>query len=126
MYQSNLQRILTQIDYNNINTELDNLSNTFVKLYTGHYSGNQNSGTSNPSRYISIGTNINAVLVYNTSNGFDNYGSVYGGLALNGVPSKNKYVSISGNGFYVQNSQHGNLGYDGCNISGNSYSYIAF
>lgn len=117
LYQSNLQRILTEVDY-------DNLNKSFVKLYIGHYNGNQTTGSSNPPRYISIGAKIQVVFVYSIDGGFDNGGHTYGGMAINEYPSQNEYISISGNGFYVQNSQS-KTAYDGSNLNNVSYSYIA-
>ena len=130
LYQAGLLRLLTQSDYNTLNTKINNNYNTLnnnistkTQIATGSYAGN---GSGN--RIINIGFYPKAVLIM--CEGLQTYRSdgrhVFGGLALQNNPvyiplSDTKVITITSNGFKVSESSNVSV-----NDADSNYYYIAF
>ena len=132
MYQAGLLRLLTQSDYNTLNTKINNNYNTLnnnvstkTQIVTGSYIGDNND-----IREIDIGFYSKAVLVvwegyrFSRSEGY----MVFGGLALRnnpvcikGVEAPIEVIAITSDGFKTTDTNDSAL-----NQKDIKYHYIAF
>ena len=126
MYQSNLLRLLTQTDYNTLDSYIDNVSssittNTNKIVNYGTYTGN---GAS--SKTINLGFKPKAVFVIQEGTLMMIANRVFGSLALSSRSAVRLGVttmSITSNGFtvYQNNSEDVYM-----NDNNSDYLYIAF
>lgn len=119
-------RLLTQSDYNTLNSYINNVNNLKLQLTYGTYTG-----TDERQRYINVGHALKAVLVVMGGYYFSNDGT--SALAVNGnsahVSHNNNiitYLSVSSTGFNVYYNSDTPPYYVQTNTSNNRYIYIAF
>ena len=113
-------------DFNDMTAKLDAALAAKSRVITGTYTG-----TGKDNREIALGTRPKAVLVYTEYGVMWTSGGVYGGLALDGTPTKARtdtgtvysLVTITDTGFKLR--QPGNSYIQG-NASNTVYHYIAF
>lgn len=124
IYQTGMLRLLTQSDYNTLNSYIDSVNNSKLQLTYGTYTG-----TGARQKYINVGHTLKAVFV--VLGGYDFNETT--ALAVNGNDayvdfdgSRIFYLSVSSTGFNVYYI-HDNAYYTSkTNISNSRYIYIAF
>ena len=120
-------RLLTQSDYNTLNSYIDSVNNSKLQLTYGTYTG-----TGARQRYINVGHVLKAVLV--VLSGYDfNGDNGTSALAVNGNSAyidfdgnRISYLSVSSTGFNVYYIHDNSYYSSKTNFSNSRYIYIAF
>lgn len=110
-YNNPLSRLLTQSDYDTLNSTI---SNSKTKIAIGSYIGN---GAS--TRTIDIGFTPVFIIVAKYGYVFDDGSDIGGGITVTNIPAFNNAISITENGFIVVEES-----YKALNHNGTSYTYM--
>ena len=133
LYQSNLLKLLTQSDYNTLNSSISSLQSTVNNVQNNSYSDSNKPyvtgyylGNDEKSRTISLGFQPDCVLILSNGVSVLNGANTYGGLALknrSAAYAGNTAISIITNGFMIRNNT---AKYVYVNSNSAYYHYIAF